>query len=324
MYAFYHDQFVLPLPCGHRFPMSKYRGLREALEAAPWGDRVLLATGPAASEADLALAHASEYLSRVIEGQLTPSEIRRLGFPWSPGLVERSRRSTGSTIAAVGAALADGAAANLAGGTHHAFADQAEGYCVFNDAVVAARVAQRDHGIRRVAVVDCDVHQGNGTAALGREDATLFTFSIHGAHNFPFHKVDGDLDIALPDGTGDEEYLEALDHGVGETFRRGRPDLVIYLAGADPFEGDKLGRLSVSKAGLAERDRRVFSACRERGVPVAVVMAGGYATRVEDTVDIHVETVRQAVEIAQHPVVSVGAETPDGNRSGRPGTLGPA
>lgn len=217
-------------------------------------------------------------------------------------MVERSRRSAGATIAACRSALEDGIAVNLAGGTHHAFADHGEGYCVFNDSAVAARALQAEGAVQRVAVVDCDVHQGNGTAAIFGGDPSVFTFSIHGAKNFPFRKQKSDLDVELPDGTQDAEYLSALERALSEALDRGRPQLAIYLAGADPFEDDRLGRLRVSREGLAARDRLVLEALRRRGVPVAVTMAGGYARFVEDTVSIHFETVRIAAELSREPL----------------------
>jgi acetoin utilization deacetylase AcuC-like enzyme len=225
-----------------------------------------------------------------------------MGFPWSPQLVERSRHSVGSTIAAGRAALQEGVAVNLAGGTHHAGPDWGQGYCVFNDAAVAARTLQREGLARRVVVLDCDVHQGNGTAAIAAGDATIFTFSIHGANNFPFHKETSDLDIGLEDGTGDKEYLLALAQGAQLALERAQADVAIYLAGADPFVGDRLGRLALSKAGLARRDRLIFDLCREAGLPVVVVMAGGYGRVVADTVDIHFQTVCAAVEQFKHRV----------------------
>jgi acetoin utilization deacetylase AcuC-like enzyme len=232
---------------------------------------------------------------------LSEPELRRIGFPWSPQLVERSRRSTGGTIEACRAALmADGIAVNLAGGTHHAFRDAGEGFCVFNDSVVAARAIQAEGRAQRVVIIDLDVHQGNGTAAIVRDDPSIFTFSVHGAKNFPLRKEISDLDIELPDDTSDGPYLEAVAQGTFEALRRARADLAIYLAGADPFEGDRLGRLKVSKQGLAARDRMVFAACFEHHLPVAVTLAGGYARDINDTVDISFQTVRAAaVEWAQ-------------------------
>lgn len=301
MKIFYHDQFVLPLPDNHRFPMSKYARLRQRIVAArlvPPGD---LRVPPAATDAQLRLAHSAAYVERVKNGQLTRPEIRRIGFPWSPQMVERSRRSVGSTIAASRFALTEGLAVNLAGGTHHAGPDWGQGFCVFNDSAVAARVMQAEGLARRVVILDCDVHQGNGTAAILRADPTIFTFSIHGARNFPFHKEPGDLDIALEDGTGDDAYLAALAEGVRQALTPAGADLAIYLAGADPFVGDTLGRLALSKAGLAARDRLVIGACRAAGLPVVVVMAGGYAKEVEDTVDIHFQTVAIALAFSHSP-----------------------
>lgn len=292
---FYTDHFVLPLPDGHRFPMAKYRLLRERIAAAGL-ESIELCVPPAASDEQLLRAHSVEYLTKVREGELTRPEVLRIGFPWSPQMVERSRRSSGATVAAGYAALEDGFAANLAGGTHHAGPNWGEGFCVFNDSAVAARDWQAAGAVQRVLVLDCDVHQGNGTAAICRGDDSIFTFSIHGAKNFPSRKEAGDLDVALPDECDDERYLNALEGGLLEAFARFSPDIVIYLAGADPFEGDRLGRLKMTKAGLASRDEMVFEACRSQGLPIVATMAGGYAMNVEDIVDIHFETVRRGIE----------------------------
>jgi acetoin utilization deacetylase AcuC-like enzyme len=276
--------------------MSKYALLRERVTANRLVPTEEMAIPEAASDEQLLRAHQPEYLRRVIAGTLNEKEIRRLGFPWSSQLVERSRRSVGATIGASRAALDSGVGVNLAGGTHHAYPDHGEGFCVFNDCAVAARVMQAEGRCRRVVILDCDVHQGNGTAAIFAGDPTVFTFSIHGAKNFPFHKERSDLDIALEDGAGDEIYLQALQAGVRRALESSRPGLAIYLAGADPFLGDRLGRLALTKPGLAERDRIVFELCKRAGLPVAVAMAGGYARDVEDTVSIHLETVRLAVQ----------------------------
>jgi acetoin utilization deacetylase AcuC-like enzyme len=214
-------------------------------------------------------------------------------------MVERSRRSVGATIAACRAALVDGCAANLAGGTHHAFRDHGEGYCIFNDCAVAARTLQIEKRVQRVVLLDCDVHQGNGSAAIFADDPSVFTFSIHGAKNFPFHKEHSNLDIALEDNTGDDAYLAAVEQGVMFALQAAQADLAMYVSGADPFRDDKLGRLAVSKAGLATRDRLVLQACRTAGVPVAVTMAGGYARQVSDTVDIHFQTICTALGMQQ-------------------------
>jgi acetoin utilization deacetylase AcuC-like enzyme len=300
------DAFVLPLPAGHRFPMEKYARLRARVEAAGLGE---LRTPPAASRRELLRAHDPGYVERVFTGDLDRAEVRAIGFPWSPALVERSRRSTGATIAAARAALRAhpearrraagiGVGVNLAGGTHHASRDRGEGFCVFNDAAVAARAMQAEGRIDRAIVIDCDVHQGNGTAAILDGDPTIFTLSIHGAKNFPFTKEESDLDVALADGTGDAAYLAALADAVDRGLAASRPELAIYLAGADPFAGDSLGRLGLSKAGLAARDRLVFSRCAAAGIPVVAAMAGGYAESIDDIVDIHLATVAIAAEHA--------------------------
>ena len=297
MRAFYSDIFRFPLPPGHRFPLQKYVDLRQRLLAAGVLGTQDLILPPPASDEELLLVHTPAYLEQVTRGTLSDKEIRRLGFPWSPELVLRSRHSVGGTISACRAALVDGLAANLAGGTHHAYPDHGEGFCVFNDVAVAARVMQRERRAERVLIADCDVHQGNGTAAIFNSDAQVFTFSVHGARNFPFHKEQSDLDIALEDGTGDDAFLDALDGGLTRALRDADPNLVIYLAGADPFSGDAYGRLALSKDGLARRDRLVLGTCRAAGLPVAVTMSGGYARDVSDIVDIHFETIRIAAQL---------------------------
>jgi acetoin utilization deacetylase AcuC-like enzyme len=309
MKAFYCDHFTLPLPPGHRFPMAKYGLLRHRVasegivapgnllepEAAPW--------------ASLALVHEQRYLHAVAAGDLAPDIQRRIGFPWSPALVERARRSVGGTIAAGRCALNEGTAANLAGGTHHAFADRGEGYCVFNDVAVAARLLQREGLVARPLIVDCDVHQGNGTAAIFRDDASVFTFSIHAAKNYPFVKQQSDLDVALPDHTADAPYLHALERGLEVAFDRHRPDCVFYVAGADPFYGDRLGRLALTVGGLAARDALVLDRCRTAGVPVVVTMGGGYAPELETIVRIHANSVHEA---AQRCCARTSTERQDG------------
>lgn len=295
MKLFYTDRFVLPLPAGHTFPMSKYRLLRERLTASGLLRDGELVEPPAATDEQLARAHDADYIGRVTAGLLTDAEMKRIGFPWSAEMVERSRRSSGATIEACRAALSDGCSVNLAGGTHHAFRDHGEGYCVFNDAVVAARQLQADGRVKRVVVIDLDVHQGNGTAAVCRGDDTIFTLSVHGAKNYPLRKEHSDLDVELADRTGDQAYLDALAPALSRSIAESRADLAIYLAGADPFENDRLGRLALTKGGLDERDRMVFEHCRAAGIPLALTMAGGYAKDVADTVDIHERTVRRAV-----------------------------
>jgi acetoin utilization deacetylase AcuC-like enzyme len=292
MHLFYADQFVLPLPEGHRFPMEKYRLLREALASSGEFLATDFCVPPAATFGELCLAHAPDYIMRVEAGELTDKAQKLIGFPWTREMVERSKRSSGATIAACRAALKEGVAANLAGGTHHAFYDRGEGFCVFNDAAIAARTMQSARLVSRVAIIDCDVHQGNGTAAILANDDSVFTFSIHGAKNYPFRReYPSDLDIDLPDGTTDDDYLRALQRGLDETFTRITPDLVIYLAGADPYEDDRLGRLKLTRAGLLKRDEMVFAECAKRHLPAAIAMAGGYARQITDTVAIHAATV---------------------------------
>ena len=292
--AFYSDRFVLPLPEGHKFPMAKYSGLRERILAEGIVHADDLHEAPAASWDDLRLVHTAEYVDAVATGHVPRDIQRRIGFPWSPEMVERSRRSVGATIAAARTALDEGVAANLAGGTHHAFADRGEGFCVFNDVAVAARMLQRDGDARRIAIVDLDVHQGNGTAAIFAGDESVFTFSMHGEKNFPFRKETSDLDVALPDGTGDEEYLESLREHLDAVLDRHQPDFVFYLAGADPYEGDRLGRLKLTIGGLRRRDEFVFTSCHRRRLPVAVSMSGGYAADVNAIITIHANTIRTA------------------------------
>jgi acetoin utilization deacetylase AcuC-like enzyme len=295
MKIFYTDHYVLPLPPGHRFPMRKYGDLRERVLRANWLASDMLHEPHAASDEELARAHCADYVRRVQFGELDAKAMRRIGFPWTPEMVERSRRSSGATIEAAIAALAEGCGVNLAGGTHHAFRDFGEGFCVFNDSIVAARTVQASGRAQRIAIIDCDVHQGNGTASIACGDESIFTFSMHGANNFPFRKEISDLDIELLDGTSDGEYLQALARGVAETLERADPDLVIYLAGADPHEGDRLGRLKLTKDGLAARDEFVLSTLKRKNIPVAVTMAGGYGNDIADTVDIHFRTVEIAV-----------------------------
>jgi acetoin utilization deacetylase AcuC-like enzyme len=304
MQAFHSDTFVLPLPEGHSFPMSKYRLLRERVEAEL--PQIDLREAPMASDGELALAHSPTYVSHVADGLLSAAQQREIGFPWSLRMVERARRSVGATVAAARAALRDGVGANLAGGTHHAYADKGSGYCVFNDVAVAARLMQaethRQHRrLLRVAVIDLDVHQGNGTAAIFRDDPTVFTLSMHGEKNFPFRKEASDLDVNLPDGCGDADYLDALDSALNQLWSHhvnAMPCLIFFVAGADPHEGDRLGRLKLTAAALAERDRRVFDAAQSRGIPVAVSMAGGYGKNIADTVAIHFNTLKLASELA--------------------------
>ncbi len=273
--------------------------LRERLEQRLPDIRVYEA--PRASDGELALAHSPAWIAAVSDGSIDARAMREIGFPWSEAMVERSRRSTGATIAACRAAMSEGVSANMAGGTHHASADKGGGFCVFNDAAVAARLMQAEHGRLgriplQVAVIDLDVHQGNGTASIFQRDVSVFTLSIHGQKNFPFRKETSDLDVELPDGCGDADYLAALEHALDELDRRFSPGLVIYLAGADPFERDRLGRLKLSFDGLEARDRRVFDFAWQRRLPLAFAMAGGYASDISETVQVQLGTFRVAFE----------------------------
>ena len=304
MKSFHADRHVLPLPPGHRFPASKYRRLRGVVEG--WIELEVAEAEPA-SDTDLALAHIADYVRAVASNGLTAAEQRAIGFPWSEAMVERSRCSVGATIATARSALVEGIAANLAGGTHHASAGRGSGYCVFNDVAVATRLIQAearratgmDAPSLRIAVIDLDVHQGDGTASIFAGDASVFTLSLHGAKNFPFRKAASDLDVALPDGCGDADYLAALATALDVLWREHEASpfgLAFYLAGADPHEGDRLGRLKLSAAGLLERDRKVFAALFERRIPVALSMAGGYGRDLDVTVAIHAATIGAAID----------------------------
>jgi acetoin utilization deacetylase AcuC-like enzyme len=303
MRVFYATQFVLRLPEGHRFPMAKYQLLRDRLAAEL--PAIELAQALPASDGELALVHTPAYVGAITDGSIDPRLMREIGFPWSVAMADRARRSVGATIAACRAAFKEGIAANIAGGTHHSYADKGGGFCVFNDAAVASRLMQAER-LRsrreplRVAIIDLDVHQGNGTARIFRGDPTVFTLSIHGEKNFPFRKEASDLDIDLPDGCGDDAYLQALELALEEIERRFDTEFVIYLAGADPHEGDRLGRLKLTWDGLEARDRRVFDWAWRRRVPLAFAMAGGYGTRIEDTVQVQVNTFRVALEYSKH------------------------
>ena len=314
MHAYYADNFVLPLPDGHRFPMSKYRLLRDRLQQEL--PVVTLHTAPAASNGELALVHTPAYIDAIASGTLPAAAQREIGFPWSPAMAERARRSAGATIAAARVALGHGAVAgqgvagNLAGGTHHAYQDKGAGFCVFNDMAVAARLMQAEslrasagravrHKPLGVAIIDLDVHQGNGSASIFAGDRSVFTLSLHAARNFPFRKEASDLDVALPDGCSDAAYLQALEHALDELERRFEPGLVLYLAGADPFERDRLGRLRLSFDGLEARDRRVFDWAWQRRIPLAFAMGGGYGVDIAETVQVQVNSYRVAVEYWQ-------------------------
>ena len=292
----------MPLPLGHRFPMAKYAMLREAI--ARHLPEVELLAAPVASDGQLALVHTPDYIHDLASGQLSAAAQREIGFPWSDFMVERARRSVGATVAAVRAALQTGVAANLAGGTHHAYAHKGGGFCVFNDVAVATRLVQSEWQRQqrvplKVAVVDLDVHQGNGTAHIFQHDGSVFTLSLHGDKNFPFRKEASDLDVPLADGCNDSEYLAALVQALKELEQRFEPQLVLYLAGADPYEGDRLGRLALTQDGLEARDRCVFDWCHQRRIPVAFVMAGGYGRQIEETVQIQLRTFRLGLFYAQ-------------------------
>jgi acetoin utilization deacetylase AcuC-like enzyme len=290
--VFHCDGHAVALPSGHRFPMPKYRLLREKLLAE---GTVRAADLRAAEPIDvdaLLLVHTREYVDQVISGRLSDGDVRRLGFPWSEQLVLRSRASVAGTLAAARCALDDGVAGNLAGGTHHAFAGHGEGYCTFNDHATAIRVLQLEGLVERCAVVDLDVHQGNGTASIFAGDDSVFTFSMHGAKNYPFHKQRSSLDVELPDGCADAEYLASLERHLPRALERA--DVVFYQGGVDPLAEDALGRLHLTHEGLRARDRMVFEAARRRAIPVVITLGGGYARPVEASVEAHAGTYREA------------------------------
>lgn len=294
LHAWTSARYVIPLPAAHRFPIAKYARLRERVLQDGLVAPAQLHEPARVSTDDVRLVHTSRYVHGIISGTLGEEETRRLGFPWSPSLVERAFRAVGGTCEAAEAALQLGVTINLAGGTHHAFPDHGEGFCVFNDAAIAVRRLLAHGAIRRAAIIDLDVHQGNGTHAIFAEDERVFTFSMHARRNYPFHKVAGSLEIALEDGTADTEYLEMLADALPRVLRQAEPDLVLYLAGADPHADDRLGRLSLTLHGLARRDAMVVQACREVGIPVAITIAGGYGRDLETTVAAHLGTVSAA------------------------------
>lgn len=300
---FYATPNAQQLPTGHRFPMGKYELLRARLTSEL--PAIDLQLSEPASDGELALVHDPHYVNAIEKGTLSPQAQREIGFPWSEGMVVRARRSCGATIQAARTAFSEGVSGNLAGGTHHAYRDKGGGFCVFNDAAVTSRLMQaewlRQHARPlQVAIIDLDVHQGNGTASIFAQDPSVFTLSLHGEKNFPFRKEDSDLDVALPDGCRDDTYLEALEQALISLEQRFEPGLVIYLAGADPFEGDRLGRLKLTYDGLEARDRRVFDWAFQRRVPLAFAMAGGYGVRIEETVQVQLNTFRVASEYWRH------------------------
>ena len=287
-------RYAIALPDGHRFPMPKYARLRDRVLAAGLVRPEHVHDPGRATRDELLLVHTAAYVDAVTDGTLPAEMQRRIGLPWSPAFVERAYRVVRGTVEAARHAMDAGVAMNLAGGTHHAFADRGEGFCTFNDVAVAIRALQRDGRVSRACVVDLDVHQGNGTHEIFAGDPSVYTFSMHGAKNFPFHKVPGSRDVELPDGTGDDDYLALLAEHLPRVLRDSAPDVVVYLAGADPHEGDRLGRLGLTFEGLARRDHLVLEACREVGLPVCITIAGGYGRDVDDTVTVHVNTVRVA------------------------------
>ncbi len=294
MKAFYSNRYVIELPPGHRFPIIKYSMVRDRLVSEGTLADDLISEPPPASRDEILLAHTADYYDRVVEGQLSAREVRRLGLPWSEALVGRSRLSVAGTIQAARAALTDGVSANLGGGTHHAFSDHGEGFCVLNDIAVAIRTLRESGAIRRAAVIDCDVHQGNGTAAIFSDDPETFTLSLHGAKNYPLVKQPSTIDVALTDGAGDEEFLAALAANLFAALDVFRPDVVFYQAGVDPYLDDRLGRLALTLEGLRERDHFVFESCHERSLPCVITLGGGYARLVTDTVEAHCNTLREA------------------------------
>jgi acetoin utilization deacetylase AcuC-like enzyme len=291
----YSDHYQIPLSPTHPFPITKYKMARDRLLAEGTITHWHLTDPGLAAHEDILLVHDQDYWFRCVNGELTAAEVRRIGFPWSQALVRRSRAAAQGTITAARNALRDGVASNLAGGTHHAFADHGEGYCVLNDIAIATRVLQRDGLARRVCVIDCDVHQGNGTAAIFNGDPDVFTFSMHGERNFPLRKEPSRLDVSLSDGTGDDEYLSVLSRYVPAILAEHRPDIVFYQAGVDPHERDRLGRMKLTLQGLRQRDEFVIGACQAARVPVVTTMGGGYGKQISETVEGHCNTVRVAL-----------------------------
>lgn len=296
MRVFYTTRYYADIGEGHVFPIRKFELVRDKLLEEKTVSLAEFVEPQPAPFADVLLVHTEDYVTRLRAGALTERELRRLGLPWSKALVRRSFLAAGGTLAAAKWALASRVGSNLAGGTHHAFADRGEGFCVLNDVAIAIRVLRREKLIERAAVVDCDVHQGNGTATIFAGDTDVFTFSMHGAKNYPLFKAASTLDVELPDKTSDAEYLATLTEHLPRVFAH-RPDIVFYLGGADPFAGDKLGRLSLSIEGLRARDERVLAECRARRVPIVTTMSGGYAADINDTVEIHSNTIRAVRKI---------------------------
>jgi acetoin utilization deacetylase AcuC-like enzyme len=297
MQAFHSNQYVIELPDGHKFPIIKYAKIRQRLITEGTLAEGSISEPALANREEILLVHTADYHDRFIEGQLTAREVRRLGLPWSASLVRRSRFSVAGTMAAAHTALNEGASANLGGGTHHAFADHGEGFCVFNDIAIAINLLRAEGAIYRAAVIDCDVHQGNGTAAIFANEPEVFTLSLHGEKNYPLIKQQSTIDVAFADGTEDDEYLYLLEENLAPVLERFRPDIVFYQAGVDPLHKDRLGRLALTAEGLMRRDAMVFNACRARSLPCVITLGGGYAKNVDDTVEAHCNTIRTACEI---------------------------
>ena len=309
MRVFYSPHYYANIGDTHIFPIRKFELVRDRLLLEGTISPEELVEPDPANLDDVKLVHTDDYVSRLCAGQLTAREVRRLGLPWSQSLVRRSFYAVGGTISASVIALAEGFSANLAGGTHHSFADRGEGFCVLNDVAIAIRALRKRRLIRRAAIIDCDVHQGNGTAMIFTDDPDTFTFSMHGANNYPLFKANSTLDIELPDRTNDTDYLETLTNALPAVFDW-QPDLVFYLAGADPYINDKLGRLAVSIEGLRKRDELVVKECFLREVPVATVMSGGYGKEINDTVEIHCNTIRTLRQVFEFPTpLQVVAQT---------------
>jgi acetoin utilization deacetylase AcuC-like enzyme len=303
MQVFYTHRYYADIGPGHVFPIRKFELVRDKLLAEGTVEPAeIVEPGPAPLD-DVLLVHTTDYVSRLCSGNLSPKEIRRLGLPWSESLVQRSFYAVGGTLAATRASLAAGYSSNLAGGTHHSFPERGEGFCVLNDVAIAIRAMRERKLFQRAAIVDCDVHQGNGTATIFAGDTDTFTFSIHGANNYPLFKAESTLDVELADGTSDTEYLETLAKHLPSVFAA-EPEIVFYLAGADPYRGDKLGRLALSIDGLRERDAYVLRECYEREVPIVTVMSGGYGKDINDTVEIHCNTIRMVKEIFETRVAA--------------------
>lgn len=290
---FYSDLYTIPLPAGHKFPMHKYRALRAALE----GDaRFTFEPSPLADAATLELAHDPAYVARFLSGKLSAAEIRRIGFPWSEELVKRTLASAGGTLAATRRAWKDGCSGALAGGTHHAFYAEGSGFCVFNDIAIGILWLRETGLIQRAAVVDLDVHQGDGTAAIFADDPDVLTLSVHGEKNFPLRKQTSRRDVGLADRTGDEEYLRVVERELPAVFDF-EPEVVFFQAGVDGLTTDRLGRLRLTHAGLLRRDTMVLEACRTRGIPVVITIGGGYSDPIEPTIEAHANTFRTAAGI---------------------------